>query len=66
MSLEIVFSASIFHRQERIVQITIINDVFVENDEKLTSVLTVSTPSTQVNLDSDSASITILNNDGKE
>ena len=65
MAMEIVFEPSSMNRQERVVQITVIDDMFVENDENLTSVVSISSDDDAVVLNPGQASINILNDDSK-
>ncbi len=62
--MEIVFLPSSEPRQEQVIQITVIDDIFVENDENFTSLLSLSVADPSVDLNPGEASILIKNDDG--
>ena len=64
VSMPITFPPFNERMQTRVVQITVIDDMFVENDENITSVITLSANGEPADLNPDRASIIIINDDG--
>ena len=60
----ITFLASTNTMQQQLIQINVIDDVFVERDENLTALLSLSTSDPSVTLSPGEAPVTILNDDG--
>ena len=65
MSLEVTFFPSADDRQENVVQINVLDDIFVEDDETLSSVVSLTAADAVIDLNPAVANITIFNDDSK-
>ena len=65
MSLAVTFFPSADDRQENVVQINVLDDIFVEDDETLSSVVSLTAADDAIDLNPAVANITILNDDSK-
>ena len=66
MSLPVTFSPSPVSQQEKVIHIQVLDDVYVEHNESLSSVISLSTLDTAVDLNPAEAAIIILNDDSKQ
>ena len=65
MSLAVTFFPSADDRQENVVQINVLDDIFVEDDETLSSVVSLTAADAVIDLNPAVANITIFNDDSR-